>query len=169
MKACTGKFVPLQQWLYFDATECLPIPDADSSMKDKMPEVVAEGDAAPRGTRYDGQIAIFGHSFQEKLLQLKYFMVGAGAIGCELMKNFALMGVGASPNGKLTVTDMDSIERSNLNRQFLFRPWDISKMKAVVAAEAIKRMNPDVSLEVNVAHDSVAFHQLRIIIHQVGS
>ncbi|TPP55713.1 Ubiquitin activating enzyme [Fasciola gigantica] len=151
MKACTGKFVPLQQWLYFDATECLPIPHADPSLKDKTPEVVPEGDDAPRGTRYDGQIAIFGQSFQERLLQLKYFLVGAGAIGCELMKNFALMGVGASPGGKLTVTDMDSIERSNLNRQFLFRPWDISKMKAVVAAEAVKRMNPEMNID---AHEN---------------
>ncbi|VDP72294.1 unnamed protein product [Echinostoma caproni] len=160
MKACTGKFVPLQQWCYFDATECLPIPHADQSIKDKDAEVVAEGDAAPRGTRYDGQIAIFGQNFQEKLLKLNYFMVGAGAIGCELMKNFALMGVGASPAGKLTVTDMDSIERSNLNRQFLFRPWDITKMKAVVAAEAVKRMNPEVRPETENVYDDEFFEAL---------
>ena len=51
--------------------------------------------------------------------------VGAGAIGCELLKNFAMMGVGAGPNGRIFVTDMDLIEKSNLNRQFLFRSWDI--------------------------------------------
>jgi ubiquitin-activating enzyme E1 len=52
-------------------------------------------------------------------------VVGAGAIGCELLKNFAMMGLGTSPEGKIVVTDMDLIERSNLNRQFLFRNSDV--------------------------------------------
>jgi len=54
--------------------------------------------------------------------------VGAGAIGCEMLKNWAMMGVAAAAagtDGKITVTDMDHIEKSNLNRQFLFRPNDI--------------------------------------------
>lgn len=53
------------------------------------------------------------------------FQVGAGAIGCELLKNFALIGLGAGDEGHITVTDMDLIEKSNLNRQFLFRSQDI--------------------------------------------
>jgi ubiquitin-activating enzyme E1 len=48
-------------------------------------------------------------------------MVGAGALGCEYIKAFALMGLGCSPEGKVSVTDNDNIEVSNLNRQFLFR------------------------------------------------
>lgn len=52
--------------------------------------------------------------------------VGAGAIGCELLKNFALMGVGSGRDGLIRVTDNDFIELSNLNRQFLFRPKDIA-------------------------------------------
>lgn len=49
-------------------------------------------------------------------------MVGAGALGCELLKNFAMLGAGSGDaGGKVTVTDMDHIELSNLNRQFLFR------------------------------------------------
>lgn len=51
--------------------------------------------------------------------------VGAGAIGCELLKNFAMMGLGSAPEGKIYITDMDIIEKSNLNRQFLFRPNDV--------------------------------------------
>jgi ubiquitin-activating enzyme E1 len=51
--------------------------------------------------------------------------VGAGAIGCEMLKNWAMMGLGAGPQGRLTITDMDTIEKSNLNRQFLFRPADV--------------------------------------------
>ncbi|KAF5396694.1 Ubiquitin like modifier activating enzyme 1 [Paragonimus heterotremus] len=149
MKACTGKFIPIQQWCYFDATECLPQPAVHSS--NRCSDLVGEGDATACESRYDGQIAIFGKQFQQKLTRLKYFLVGAGAIGCELLKNFALMGVGASPCGKITITDMDSIERSNLNRQFLFRPWDISKMKATVAAAAVKRMNPELNID---AHEN---------------
>jgi ubiquitin-activating enzyme E1 len=52
---------------------------------------------------------------------LKYFLVGAGAIGCEMLKNWALMGLGAGEHGRVVVTDMDTIEKSNLSRQFLFR------------------------------------------------
>lgn len=59
---------------------------------------------------------------QEKLGKIKAFMVGSGALGCELLKGLAMMGVSTKPlEGELTVTDMDSIEKSNLNRQFLFR------------------------------------------------
>ncbi|CAH8550026.1 unnamed protein product [Schistosoma rodhaini] len=144
MKACSSKFTPLQQWMYFDATECL-------SMSSDEDFVVSENDAKPIGSRYDGQIAIFGRAFQEKLKGLKYFIVGSGAIGCELLKNFSLMGVGAGPSGKVVVTDMDLIERSNLNRQFLFRPWDIHKMKSVVASTAAKMINPEFNIE---AHEN---------------
>lgn len=43
-------------------------------------------------------------------------MIGAGALGCEYLKMFALMGLGTADQGKLTVTDDDQIEISNLNR-----------------------------------------------------
>lgn len=42
-----------------------------------------------------------------------------------MLKNFAMMGMGCSKEGGVYVTDMDSIEKSNLNRQFLFRSWNI--------------------------------------------
>jgi hypothetical protein len=66
------------------------------------------------------QIAVIGKAAQEKLGDLNIFCVGAGAIGCEHLKNMALMGVAAG-KGLVTVTDMDTIELSNLSRQFLFR------------------------------------------------
>lgn len=72
--------------------------------------------------------------------------VGSGAIGCELLKNFAMMGLASDSRGKIFVTDMDTIERSNLNRQFLFRPADVQKLKSDVAAGAVKAMNPDVHI-----------------------
>lgn len=63
-----------------------------------------------------------------------FSQVGAGAIGCELLKNFALIGLGASKDGHITVTDMDFIEKSNLNRQFLFRSQDIGVRREQLAS-----------------------------------
>ena len=83
-----------------------------------------------RNSRYDGQIAVFGNLFQEDLAKRKHFLVGAGAIGCELLKNWAMMGMGCGPRGQIYVTDMDHIEKSNLNRQFLFRPADVQVLLA---------------------------------------
>lgn len=136
MKACSGKFHPIVQWFYFDALECLP-----------ESETITEESARPQGCRYDGQIAVFGSELQEKIANLKYFIVGAGAIGCEHLKNMSLMGVASGDKGKIFITDMDLIERSNLNRQFLFRPWDVGAMKSTVAGAAVLRMNPQIHIE----------------------
>ncbi|XP_043258430.1 ubiquitin-like modifier-activating enzyme 1 [Colletes gigas] len=140
MKACSGKFHPIYQWLYFDAIECLPVDRSE----------LTEEDCAPTGSRYDSQVAVFGRKFQSKIGGLKYFVVGAGAIGCELLKNFAMLGVGAQ-NGSVTITDMDLIEKSNLNRQFLFRPSDVQQSKSSTAARVIRGMNPDMKV---IAHEN---------------
>eukprot|EP00698_Gefionella_okellyi_P001178 TRINITY_DN11094_c0_g1_i2.p1 TRINITY_DN11094_c0_g1~~TRINITY_DN11094_c0_g1_i2.p1 ORF type:complete len:1012 (-),score=278.08 TRINITY_DN11094_c0_g1_i2:4384-7419(-) len=135
LKACSGKFMPIYQWLYYDTLEALP--------KEELP---AE-EFKPLNNRYDDQVAIFGRTMQEHLSNLKIFVVGAGAIGCELLKNLALMGVGTGPRGQLIVTDMDTIEISNLNRQFLFRDKDVQHLKSEAAAAAIKVMNPHVKIK----------------------
>jgi len=132
LKAVSGKFHPIKQWMYFDSLESLP----DNCKR-------SEASCAPQGTRYDGQIAVFGKEYQEKIANMKQFLVGAGAIGCEMLKNWAMIGLGTGPNGKITVTDMDSIEKSNLNRQFLFRSKDVGQMKSDCAAKAVQQMNTD--------------------------
>ncbi|XP_072506874.1 ubiquitin-like modifier-activating enzyme 7 isoform X2 [Notamacropus eugenii] len=137
LKAASGKFMPLDQWLYFDALECLP--------EDGKPPLTPEA-CAPRDCRYDGQIAVFGDDFQKKLGKQRYFLVGAGAIGCELLKTFAMLGLGAGQGGGVTVTDMDTVELSNLSRQFLFRSQDLNKPKSEAAALAVRSMNPTISV-----------------------
>ena len=129
IKACTHRFSPMDQFMYFDASAVLPHPRPSAE------------ECACRGDRYDGQRAVLGSQVVESLANLNYFVVGAGAIGCELLKCFALMGVGCG-RGKVHVTDMDSIERSNLNRQFLFRPADVGHAKSTCAAAAACKINP---------------------------
>jgi ubiquitin-activating enzyme E1 len=133
LKACSGKFMPIRQWFYYDAVEALP-----------PLEALTADDLQPIGCRYDGQVVTFGKAMQHKLASLKMFVVGAGAIGCEMLKNFAMMGVGCGPDagGGVYVTDMDQIEKSNLSRQFLFRNTDINSPKSTTAVRAVKAMNP---------------------------
>jgi ubiquitin-activating enzyme E1 len=184
LKACSGKFMPILQWYYYDAFEALP--DIQPSMED----------VSPINCRYDGQIMIFGKVFQNKISSLNMFLVGAGAIGCEMLKNWAMMGVACSltnissftnvttsssssshsgdqsnnssssssssssnprKEGKIIITDMDQIEKSNLSRQFLFRNTDINKPKSSTAMIAAMKMNSSlhgIALENKVATET---------------
>lgn len=76
--------------------------------------------------------------------QARVLMVGAGGIGCELLKNLVLTGY-----REIHIVDLDTIDLSNLNRQFLFRHEHIKKSKALVAKEAAQKFNPNVKI---VAH-----------------
>lgn len=144
LKAVSGKFMPVHQWMYFDSLESLP-----SSV------TRSEENCKPTGTRYDGQIAVFGKEYQEKLSNVTQFLVGAGAIGCETLKNWAMMGLGTGPKGRIFVTDMDQIEKSNLNRQFLFRSKDVGRLKSECASAAVQAMNPDLKDKIVTLRDRV--------------
>uniref|UniRef100_A0A452EFW9 Ubiquitin-like modifier-activating enzyme 1 n=1 Tax=Capra hircus TaxID=9925 RepID=A0A452EFW9_CAPHI len=103
----SGKFMPIMQWLYFDALEYL-----------------------------------FGLLCCTFYLILSSFHMMQWAIGCELLKNSTMIGLGCGDGGSITVTDMDIIEKSNLNQQFLFHPWDV--MKSDTAAAAVSQINPHI-------------------------
>ena len=144
LKSVSGKFHPILQWLHFDSLESLPTSVQRSEELCK-----------PTGTRYDGQIAVFGKDFQDKLANVKQFLVGAGAIGCEMLKSWAMIGLATGLQGKISVADMDQIEKSNLNRQFLFRPKDVGKLKADCAAAAVQAMNPELNGKIVILRDRV--------------
>ncbi|CAM8888858.1 unnamed protein product [Rhodiola kirilowii] len=71
----------------------------------------------------------------------KVLMVGAGGIGCELLKTLALSGF-----EDIHIIDLDTIEVSNLNRQFLFRKSHVGQSKAKVARDAVLRFKPNISI-----------------------
>ncbi|OMJ80020.1 hypothetical protein SteCoe_19844 [Stentor coeruleus] len=125
----TGKYTPLQQWLHIDFFEIVP-DNADRTL---------------HNNRYDDQIALIGNEIHNKLAASYSFLVGAGALGCEFLKLYALMGV-SSNGGQVVVTDDDSIEVSNLNRQFLFRRTDVGHSKSERATLAAKKMNPELNV-----------------------
>ncbi len=78
---------------------------------------------------------------QEKLSAAKVLVVGAGALGNEVIKNLALLGVGAT-----YLIDLDDVEPSNLSRSVLFRVEDGGRPKAEVAAQRAKEINPEISV-----------------------
>ncbi|MEA2710526.1 MAG: sulfur-carrier protein adenylyltransferase/sulfurtransferase [Phycisphaerales bacterium] len=75
---------------------------------------------------------------QPRLRAARVLVVGAGALGNEIVKNLALLGV-----GNVLVADMDTIEGSNLSRSVLFRAADCGRHKAAVAAATAKQIYPD--------------------------
>ncbi|KAF3495609.1 hypothetical protein DY000_02057277 [Brassica cretica] len=79
--------------------------------------------------------------FQDIHIGAKVLMVGAGGIGCELLKTLALSGF-----QDIHIIDMDTIEVSNLNRQFLFRRSHVGQSKAKVARDAVLRFRPHINI-----------------------
>jgi adenylyltransferase/sulfurtransferase len=88
---------------------------------------------------------------QDRLKNAKVLVIGAGALGNELLKNLALLGV-----GNVVVADMDRIENSNLSRSVLYRARDNGELKATAAARAAKGIYPDLNIAAfngNVVYD----------------
>lgn len=87
---------------------------------------------------------------QEKLRSAHVLVIGAGALGNEILKNLALLGF-----ANIVVVDLDSIEASNLSRSILYRATDVGRRKADVAAEAVTNIFPEArvhAITANVVH-----------------
>lgn len=84
---------------------------------------------------------------QDRLKNATIMVVGAGAIGNELIKNLTLLGI-----GRILVYDMDAIESTNLTRSVLYRAKDVGRYKAEVAVERAMEMNPDVKAKAFVSN-----------------
>lgn len=136
IKSITKKYMPIQQYLYYECSEVVKDLDAE-----KVHQEVIKVD----NDRDYGLKKCIGAALMSKLATSRVFMVGAGAIGCELLKNYAMLSLGsgkeAGKEGRIYLTDPDVIENSNLNRQFLFREKHIRKPKSTTGAAVTVAMN----------------------------
>jgi ubiquitin-activating enzyme E1 len=83
-----------------------------------------------------GLLNIFGETGLETIQNFKPFIVGSGAIGCELLKNLVKLGI-----KNIFITDNDKVEQSNLCRQFLFQQNDVGTYKSITASQKANAFN----------------------------
>eukprot|EP00347_Sterkiella_histriomuscorum_P007708 403347869 len=146
VKGITQKYMPINQLFYFDCMELFPIEKLQKLIEEQSQCLFKES-----GNRYDGLNLILGKDLVDKLFNCKLFMIGAGAIGCKLLKNYAMLGLGTGSEVQIIHTDPDVIEVRNLNRQFLFR----EKPKSSTAATAAIQMNPNLKNHVIARLDKI--------------
>jgi ubiquitin-activating enzyme E1 len=136
----TGKYTPIHQWYihewYWSSFKKVPFEDFTKNRNDV---------AAFKDSRYISHIALLGKALHDQYMNSNVFMVGAGALGCEYLKLFAITGL-CCGKGQLVVTDDDTVEISNLNRQFLFRHRHVKGSKSEQASEEAKKMNPELKV-----------------------
>ena len=103
-----------------------------------MPIQITTADAnAAENDRFH-RFKLIGWWDQKKLADARVLVIGAGALGNEIVKNLALLGV-----GHVLIADLDRIENSNLSRSVLYRAADNGQYKATVAARAAREIYPD--------------------------
>ncbi len=93
--------------------------------------------------RYQRQMILknFGDTGQQKLLQAKVLVVGAGGLGCPSLQYLTAAGIGT-----IGIADDDVVSLSNLHRQILFTVNDIGLPKALIAAEKLRQLNPEINI-----------------------
>jgi len=127
----TGKYIPLNQEFLIDYSEIYNKKTLYKSCKNKKKQDIYN---------------FLSKDLLKKLENLNIFLVGCGALGCEYLKLFNMLNISTNKKGKITVTDMDKIELSNLNRQFLFRMEDIGNYKSTTAKNKILEFNPNLNI-----------------------
>ena len=110
-----------------------------------MTDILKLGDPSEsnRFSRFD----LIGWWDQTRLSEAKLLLVGVGAIGNEVLKNLALLGI-----GHVVVVDLDTVENSNLSRSVLFREEDCGRSKAEAGAERAREIYPDIRVQPIVAN-----------------
>ncbi|KAJ7672121.1 hypothetical protein B0H17DRAFT_1208782 [Mycena rosella] len=123
LKACSAKFHPMVRHMYFDSLESFPT------------VLPSEEGCQPSGSRYDAQIAVFGKTFHDKLANHRQFLFGAGAVCCEMLKNWSMMG-----------------REKQLEPVILV---DLGRFEVEFAAVTVAKMNPDLKGKIVATRDVV--------------
>jgi molybdopterin/thiamine biosynthesis adenylyltransferase len=119
-------------------------------MSDAPIQITAHDTSAEEDDRFH-RFKLIGWWDQKKLAEAKVLVIGAGALGNEIVKNLALLGV-----GHILIADLDRIENSNLSRSVLYRAADNGQYKATVAARSAMEIYPQLKAHAfngNVVYD----------------
>ena len=124
----TGKLMPYCQWFHFENYECVP----ETSVQERE----------PLNCRYDDFIAVFSRASQNKLSKAKMLLAGAGSMGLEFSKLFALMGVATDKVGRLTVVDPKDLKLVNLTSHLLSSLTALGSKKVELSKKIGNLINP---------------------------
>ena len=127
----SGALTPIQQEFIIDYSDLFMLNDRYSVINKNHEDIYS----------------LFSKSFIRKLKKLNIFLVGCGALGCEFLKYFSMLNVSTGHGSKLTITDMDKIETSNLNRQFIYTQKDVGEFKSKIAEKKTLLMNPKINIQ----------------------
>ena len=134
----------------FDETDGKTTPEKDPAPAGEKLTIDLTELESPEESRFQ-RFSLIGWWDQEKLRNAKVLVVGAGALGNEIVKNLALLGI-----GNILIADLDRIENSNLSRSVLYRKEDNGASKAETAARSAKEIYPEMNVRAfhgNVLHD----------------
>ena len=119
-------------------------------MSDDVLKITKDEVSAPIEEDRFQRFSLIGWWDQKRIKEAKVLVIGAGALGNEIIKNLALLGF-----GNLLIADLDNIENSNLSRSILYRAKDNGSSKAEVAARSAKDIFPD--MNVNFFHGNIIY------------
>jgi ubiquitin-activating enzyme E1 len=132
----TGKYIPIDQELLIDYSEFAK-PNHSNTLYKSVPNDI-----------YTSLYKLLTKDIIKHLKNINIFLVGSGALGCEYLKLFHMLNISTNKKNGIdrciTLTDMDTIELSNLNRQFLFRSEDLGNFKSKVAKDKIEGLNQQI-------------------------
>ena len=126
----SGKYMPINQELLIDYTELYNKQNLYKTVNKKFKNIYK----------------LLSKKVLKYLNKVNIFLVGCGALGCEYLKFLSLINTCNKQLSNLYVTDMDTIEVSNLNRQFLFQNDDINKFKSLAAKKKILKINNTIKI-----------------------